>query len=593
MVRNLILLFILTFSAMAEKQATITAFTKSKSFFTEQSFILDIIVEKDTQAQIDHIGTIDNASVIFDQSGITKTGTVSRYKIIPHKAGKLTIPAVKAKSRGKEIFTKELTFDVQRPKTRDDIFIKVEIPDNEYYVGEVFPLKVTWFSKLPLYAYRAVECTASLFSDRNIDIFTPFSAPKTGQSKTIGVPISQKRVICKRGKVKMNNDVYEFITFERTARVTVSGEYTFEPIKMITSFIPSRVQTKQQRRWAPTYPSFFNNEFFDDVDNDDAFEKYLIKSKPVTLNILDLPAEGRPADFSGIIGPFKMSTNATPKVLHAGDPLTLNIEMTDHPFIETLEVDPLENNKLIESYFAVNSVQALPDLTEKSLKFSKSIRPLSPDTKQIPALKISYFNPQTKKYDVVETEPIALTVKEAKIVTAFDAELHDGKKLKNELKESPDGIRHNYSSLNDSNSALTSPYTLLKLAVTLPLILFGLFVFLTAGHRRDLKDPDQAVIRNAYKKFKRQNITNIDMLEQVVRQYFSEKLSIPENSHDLKEVLNKAVIELSESEITTLTALYQNSEQKRFNPNAGKTTDINSSDLKNIIKSINGRINNA
>lgn len=593
MVRNLILLFILTFSAMAEKQATITAFTKSKSFFTEQSFILDIIVEKDTQAQIDHIGTIDNASVIFDQSGITKTGTVSRYKLIPHKAGKLTIPAVKAKSRGKEIFTKELTFDVQKPKTRDDIFIKVEIPDNEYYVGEVFPLKVTWFSKLPFYAYRAVECTAPFFTDRNIDIFTPFSAPKTGQSQTIGVPISQKRVICKRSKVKMDNEVYEFITFERSARVTVSGEYTFEPIKMITSFIPSRVQPSQQRRWAPTYPSFFNNEFFDDVDSDDAFEKYLIKSKPVTLNILDLPVEGRPAEFSGIIGPFKMSADATPKVLHAGDPLTLNIEMTDHPFIETLEVDPLENNKLIESYFAVNSVQALPNLTEKSLKFSKSIRPLSPDTKQIPALKISYFNPQTKKYDVVETEPIALTVKEAKIVTAFDAELHDGKKLKNELKESPDGIRHNYSSLNDSNSALTSPYTLLKFAVALPLILFGLFVFLTAGHRRDLKGPDQAIIRNAYKKFKRQNITNIDTLEQAVRQYFSEKLSIPENSHDLKEVLNKAVIELSESEIMTLTALYRNSEQKRFNPNAGKTTDINSSDLKSIIKSINGRINNA
>ncbi len=593
MVKNLILLFILTVSAVAEKQATITAFTKSKSFFTEQSFILDIIVDKDTQARIDHIGKVDNASVIFDQSGVTKTGVVSRYKIIPHKSGKLTIPAVKALSRGKEIFSKPMTLDVQQPKTRDDVFIRVEIPDNEYYVGEVFPLKVTWFSKLPFYAYRAVECTAPFFTDRNVDTFVPFSAPKSGQSQTIGVPISQKRVICKRGKVKMDDQLYEFITFERTARITTSGSYTFEPIKMITSFVPSRVQTEARRRWAPTYPSFFNNEFFDDVDSDEAFEKYLIKSKPVTLNILDLPVDGRPENFSGIIGPFKMTSDATPKVLHAGDPLTLNIEMSNHPFIETLEVDPLENNKLIESYFSVNSVQALPDLTAKTLKFSKSIRPLSPDTKQVPALKITYFNPQTKKYEVVETEPIALTVKEAKIVTAFDAELHDGKKLKNELKESPDGIRHNYSSLTDSNSALTSPSTLLKLAIILPLALFGLFVTLTAGHRRDLKDPQQAVIRNAYKKFKRQNIKTVDSLEHAVRQYFSDKLSIPENSHNLKEVLNKTAVEFSDKEQTILATLYRNSEQKRFNPNSETTAVISSSELKNIIKSINGRIDNA
>ena len=590
--KKILFYILLTCTIFAEKEATITAFTKSKSFYTEQAFFLDIIVDKDTQADIQHIGEITGCSVTFMEKGYTKTGVVNRYQITPHQPGSLAIPPVNALSRSKTITSKPLQLTVKQPKQRDDIFIKIEVPDTHYFVGQAFPLKVTWFSKLPFYAYRAVDCRAPFFNDPDVDSFIPFSAPKTGQSQTIGLPISRKRIIGKRGKTKLNNELYEFISFERTIRINRSGEFTFEPMTMITSFIPSRVQKSGGRRWAPTYPSFFNNEFFDDVDSDEHFEKYLIKSNPVTLHISELPLEGQPENFSGIIGPFKMTADAAPKVLHAGDPLTLNIKMTDHPFIETLEVDPLQNNRSVSAYFSINSVQALPELTEKSLTFSKSIRPLSTDTRSIPSLKVSYFNPQTKRYEEAVTEPIALTVKEAKIVTAFDAELHDGNKLKNTLKENPEGIRHNYSTLDQSVQAWAGPKTMLKLAILFPIVLFILFLIFTRKHRFDLHNPELAIIRKAYKNFKKRDSQTVESLEKAVRHYFAEKLSLPANAHNFNELLQQLAIPLDDMEQMTLQALYQGSTEKRFNPGYTELTQPNIKKVKKLIKSLNRRIDN-
>ncbi len=583
------ILLAVNFVLCAEDPGQIHLLTKSKSFFREQSFHIDFVVENDTQAEITQLAPIADATVELDQQGFTKTGVVHRYKITPHKAGELTIPPLIAKSRDREITSKPLTITVKEPKTHPGVFMHIEVPGGEFYVGQAIPVKVSWYSQLPLYAYRAVDCRAPFFHDSSLRIFESYGSPQGGDNNTIGLPIGQNRIICNRGRAQdEEKNLYDVLSFERTIQVAVPGEYTFKPLTMLASFIPSKVHAKG-RRWAPTYPSFFNNVFFEDVDGDVPYEKYLIKSKPVTIKVLDLPKEGRPANFSGIIGPLKMNVSATPMVLHAGDPITLDIDLSGHPFLETLNVDPLAGNRAIVTYFSVNAIQSLPTLSRDKLSITRSIRPISPDTKQIPSLTISYFDPQKKVYKEVKSEPIMLTVKEAEKVTAFDAEINSEEKLTNKIEKNPDGIHHNYSSVDQSNSRFTSPAFRLSIAIIVPVLGFLLFLVITHRSRYDLANPHQAIIRNAYKNFTRQPISDIDSLEKALRRYFAEKLTLPENSHTFEEIELK-ISQIPGVELKLIKTLYNQSEMQRYNPVPKESENVITADVIAAVKSINRRL---
>lgn len=561
----------------------------AKSFFREQSFLVDYVVNEDSQAKLEEMPFLTDATAVLEKKGFTKTGVVMRYRITPHKSGEFKIPILKGLSKGKDIISVEKVIKVQEPKTHENVYMDVEFPEGEYYVGQAIPVKFVWYSELPFYAYRALSCRAPFLNDSALAIYEPQGAPQGGDNGTIGLPISQQRVICKRAKVKRNGKELHTISFERIVTVNRAGNYTFAPIKMIASFVPSKVRPAT-RRWSPTYPSFFNNEFFDDDLAGVAFVKYLVSSKPKKIKILDLPKDGRPQGFSGIVGPFKMEATAEPKVLKAGDPLTLNVTMSNHPYLETIALPTLKENRAITAYFAVNTVQALPVLENDSLRYSKSLRPLSPDTKEIPSLKVSYFNPQTKKYEVSETNVIPLTVNEADVVTAFDAKLNSDEKLKNTIEKSEAGIRHNYSSLEDGKRSWTSAKTLLSLAIFVPSIFFLVFVFVTRQQRRDLADPEGAIIRKAYKKFLAQKLDDQASLEKAVRQYFAEKLSLPPNVHSFEDLKKQLDGKLNQQKLEALQKVYERSDRFRYQEHKTVEGGTQAKAVKLLIKSIDRRL---
>ena len=570
----------------SEVQPLIVSLVKAKSFFREQSFIVDFIVPDDTRASFDDLPSIQDATVLVKKRGFTKTGTVIRYQITPHKAGALKIPALSGRSFGKEIFSAAIELQIKEAKKHENVFVEIQFPERDYYVGEGIPVKFVWYSELPFYAYRAVNCQAPFFSDSALSIFQYRNSPQGGDPKTIGLPVSQQRVIARRGEEKRGDKTLHTISFERIITVNQAGKYRFQPVKMLASFLPAKVRPNN-RRWTPTYPSYFDNDFFDDDLNKEKYEKYIITSKESFINVLDLPKEGRPQDFTGIVGPFSISASSQETVLKTGEPLTLNLKLSDHPYLELLSLPSFKNNVAINSYFAVNSVQAYPTFSEDALVYTKSIRPLSTDTKAVPALSFSYFDPQSKSYEYVTTNEIPLTVTESEIVTAFDAKLNSKVALKNSVEKSKEGIRHNYSSLQEGNRSWSSPMNLLALAITIPSALFLVFVLATYQQRRDLADPEGAIVRRAFKNFMSKEKSSYKSLELAVRQYFSDKLSLPQNVHSFKDLEPYVEQALKSDDLAELKAFYQNSDRERFKAQQKAPSSNDLAKLVNLIRSIN------
>src|SRR5208337_1754930 len=74
-------------------------------------------------------------------------------------------------------------------------------------------------------------------------------------------------------------------------------------------------------RWlgGPFLQNFFNGIVPKDIT---------IASPPSELKVLPLPTEGRPKDFSGAVGNFKIASDISAASAAAGDPLTLRLHIT-------------------------------------------------------------------------------------------------------------------------------------------------------------------------------------------------------------------------------------------------------------------------
>ena len=94
------------------------------------------------------------------------------------------------------------------------------------------------------------------------------------------------------------------------------------------------------------------DDFFDDPFGDSGFgfgrqavvENFVVPSDRTTIEVLDVPAAGRPANFSGLIGDFKITAEAAPDEVAVGDPITLRVDISGPAYLGNVEMPPLADS---------------------------------------------------------------------------------------------------------------------------------------------------------------------------------------------------------------------------------------------------------
>src|SRR5215471_12174494 len=177
-----------------------------------------------------------------------------------------------------------------------------------------------------------------------------------------------------------------------------------------------RVQEKGARRSNPFKDFFGDDSGFDDSFFDDFFSN--ATQKPLTLHtngaavkIKPLPTQGRPSDFSGAVGQFDMSSEASAKNGTTGDPLTLKIRIEGRGNFDRVMTSGLTNSSDWKTYkpngkFAANDSAGI----EGEKTFEQSIVPTRAGAQEIPALNFSYFDPEAQRYVTKNAAPIGIDV---------------------------------------------------------------------------------------------------------------------------------------------------------------------------------------
>ena len=292
----------------------------------------------------------------------------------------------------------------------------------------------TWYTTLPLYAFKAVDLQVPIMQHPSFRILQSRNEPSPNDKNAIGLPVSQNRIIALRGVSKIDEVEYEFLRFQRIVVPQTPGEFDLGASRLLATFPEKLKKPSHQKRWRPTYPSFFNNNFFDS-EVSGSVKKLMCIAGKLNLQVKPLPEADKPSDFYGLVGKVEMEVSADKVVLEAGSPINLNIKLSGHSFPEALELPKIENQLPFTSAFKILPNKRLGEIINDTKSFVRTIRPIDIDIKSIPPIRIPYFDPETQKYGLAQNKAISINVTPASELTAFDAIIQGDNKLKNNVEE--------------------------------------------------------------------------------------------------------------------------------------------------------------
>jgi len=137
-------------------------------------------------------------------------------------------------------------------------------------------------------------------------------------------------------------------------------------------------------------------------------------SPPLVLAVSALPVGDRPAEFSGAVGTFKISSDISSATAAAGDPLTLRMHVTGSGNFDRVDSSMLEHVDHWKTYPPTSSFKSSDAIGLKGEKiFEQPVVASTPGAQTLPALTFAYFDPATRRYETLQTSPLSITISPA------------------------------------------------------------------------------------------------------------------------------------------------------------------------------------
>ncbi len=128
-------------------------------------------------------------------------------------------------------------------------------------------------------------------------------------------------------------------------------------------------------------------------------------SEPVKIRVKPVPSEGRPADFSGAVGEFQVSSRIEDRVITENQPLTLKIRFEGRGNAKLIDLPAIEYPEGLELYDQQDEAKFFRTGTSYK-EFRILLIPRREGEFTIPAISVSVFDPVQGKFVRKTTEPI-------------------------------------------------------------------------------------------------------------------------------------------------------------------------------------------
>jgi len=132
-------------------------------------------------------------------------------------------------------------------------------------------------------------------------------------------------------------------------------------------------------------------------------------SRPISVEVSEVPVNGKPANYSGAVGHFRVTAAFEPPVGAVNQPVTLRVRFEGQGNAKLIELPKLDLPPSFELYDQKNSSKYMKDGTSYK-EFEVMIIPRQPGVFNIAPVTTSVFDPQSQKYTNIASQPLNISV---------------------------------------------------------------------------------------------------------------------------------------------------------------------------------------
>jgi len=457
---------------------------------------------------------IEQSSQYHSVNGRISSTVSYLYQVQAEGSGDYTIPPVRANINGRMRKTEPISLRVSgpgrsrnpsvtslprpapkavrqartsshRPGEENQLaFLRVTPSKYRSYVGQLVPIEIKAFFRQGL---QATLNSLPVVSNNAFACQELSKKPTQTEEIIDGVP-------------------YAVLTWHTAMSAVKEGEHPVSAEIDATLIIP---QTSRRRH--PAFgSSMFNDDFFNNFFNTTREEPVTLKSSRQKMRVLPLPKAGRPKNFSGAVGRFKLWASTNLKSCMVGDPITLKMTVKGDGNFDRVSSPLLSSPKGWKTYTPTASFKPAGSSSYKGKKrFEQAIIPLEASIKRIPSVEFSYFNTSSEKYVTLRTKPIKIKIQpdsiQAKGSSHRDAirkaSLAGTSDSSGSMK-TPSGLAPIHVDLgpvvNNLRPVFANPWFIGAQGIPLGLLFAGLFL----GRRNRRLPDDPALLKKKYVKQK-------------------------------------------------------------------------------------------
>lgn len=344
-------------------------------------------------------------------NGVTRSTSSVTYQVIPQHAGvfKISVPqqggtvlelTVNANGAGNRSGSANATGGSsslalggagEAHATADgSAFVRLRLPTHQLYVGERIPVDIQ------------VGTRDGMVSSLN-------GAPTLNGDAFTLEPLAANP---ERTAEVLNGRPYTVFTWHSALEAVKPGELS------LTMETPLTVKIRHAAR----QDSFFAGSGLDDLLDDPTLRNFFgtetetekeitVASAPAAFTVLALPTAGRPADFTGAVGHFTVSSDVSERQTMAGDPITLRLHVAGAGNFDRVNAHMLQNPDHWTTYAPKATFKPADQVGYRGEKtFEQPVIARTSGSESLPALDFSWFDPTTRRYETAQTAPLRVQV---------------------------------------------------------------------------------------------------------------------------------------------------------------------------------------
>ncbi|AQQ08250.1 hypothetical protein L21SP3_00026 [Sedimentisphaera cyanobacteriorum] len=567
------------FCSAALGEVELSAEISSESVYAGQDFVYQITVQGADSGKVADSSALQEFSpegpTMSDESRrsitiingkrrerVSKKFTVS-YRLKAKEAGRHTISPVTVEVEGKQYKTESIRFDAKKPQTDERMDIEAVISKKDCFVGEPIELTCSWYIQKQLLQRNLVK-------DLNFSV-PAFNHPLiTVEQSNIDKNAKEELEIngLKTGVLQTSaehNGISSVkVTFSKILIPKAEGQ-----INLGKPGITCKIAVSVNRSGGTFFGRRYN------------YGVFAAEAENISINVKPLPEESKPANFSGLVGEYKISTQASPVDMKEGDPITLKIKVQGK-HLKPVEWPELSEIPAFSENFIIPEEKSSPKISGSTKIFTQTIRTKTDKVSEIPPVEISFFNTEKGEYITAKSKPIDIDVKPAKNITLKDIEGMEDEPVGSDVKSVEGGISENfpadeilYNEKFNLRRELLSPVAAVMWGVPLALFTASAALRLFFGQSEEKKK--LRLKRNAIKIASRriknaQSLPDEKAREELSRgicEYFSLKFDVPAGSITPEDCKEKALGYTGKEDSERLSEILAKAQASLYSPSGG------------------------